>query len=164
MTLYEIDQAILECLDLETGEVVDAEKLEALQISRDRKVENVAKWIKNTKADAAALKAEEDAFKRRRQAAEKRVADLTEFLAFALGGQPYEAADKSVSVKTVKNGGKAPIVFNEDLEFLDPNGLPEQFRKVSVEVDVAAVREALEAGEVLEFAHIGDRGTHLVIK
>lgn len=164
MKLYEIDQAMYECLDAETGEIIDAEQLEALQMERDRKVENVAKWIKNMKSDVAALKAEEESFKRRRQAAENRVKSLTDYLEYALAGQPFESADKSVSIKTVRNGGKAPVVFNEDIEFLDPNGLPERFRKVSIEVDVAAVREALEAGEVLDFAHIGERGSHMVIK
>ena len=33
--LYEIDQAILDCVDLETGEILDPEKLDALQMERD---------------------------------------------------------------------------------------------------------------------------------
>ena len=34
MTLYDIDAAILECVDEETGEIVDVEKLENLLIER----------------------------------------------------------------------------------------------------------------------------------
>ena len=30
MTLYEIDSAIMDCVDEETGEIIDLEKLEAL--------------------------------------------------------------------------------------------------------------------------------------
>ena len=35
MKLYEIDNAILECIDMETGEVIDAEKLDALNMERE---------------------------------------------------------------------------------------------------------------------------------
>ena len=58
MKLYEIDNAILECIDMETGEVIDAEKLDALNIERDAKIENVVLWIKDLKAEAEAIKAE----------------------------------------------------------------------------------------------------------
>ena len=44
MTIFEIDEAILECVDLETGEIIDAERLDALQMERDKKIENVALW------------------------------------------------------------------------------------------------------------------------
>ena len=36
-TLYDIDQAILACIDLETGELIDPERLEALQMERSQK-------------------------------------------------------------------------------------------------------------------------------
>ena len=58
MTIYEIDQAIMECVDLETGEIIDTEQLDKLQMERDAKLENVACWIKDLKAEAEALKAE----------------------------------------------------------------------------------------------------------
>ena len=35
MSLYEIENAILDCVDMETGEIVDCEKLEDLQMERD---------------------------------------------------------------------------------------------------------------------------------
>lgn len=37
MTLYEIDSAIMDCVDEETGEIIDLEKLEALNIERDKR-------------------------------------------------------------------------------------------------------------------------------
>ena len=40
--LYEIDNEILACVDLETGEVIDTERLDALQMEREKKVEAVA--------------------------------------------------------------------------------------------------------------------------
>ena len=58
MTIYEIDQAIMNCVDVETGEIIDTEQLDKLQMERDAKLENVACWIKDLKAEAEALKNE----------------------------------------------------------------------------------------------------------
>ena len=61
-SLYEIDAQILSCIDLETGEVVDIEKLEALQIERAQKIENIALWYKNLLSDAEQYKIEKNNF------------------------------------------------------------------------------------------------------
>lgn len=58
MTLYEIDSAIMDCVDEETGEIIDLEKLEALNIERDKKVEGIALAVKNYAAEAKAIKEE----------------------------------------------------------------------------------------------------------
>ena len=42
MNLYEINSQILNCLDPETGEVMDMDHLEALSMAKAEKVENVA--------------------------------------------------------------------------------------------------------------------------
>ena len=42
-TLYEIEQAIMDCVDLETGEIIDIEKLDQLQMDREVKIENTFK-------------------------------------------------------------------------------------------------------------------------
>lgn len=60
-SIYEIDQQIMQCIDFETGEIVDAEKLNALQIEKDKKIEGIACWIKNLNAEAQNIKAEEQA-------------------------------------------------------------------------------------------------------
>jgi hypothetical protein len=36
MKLYEIDNAIMDCVDMETGEIIDVERLSALQMERDQ--------------------------------------------------------------------------------------------------------------------------------
>ena len=45
-TLYEIESAIYDCVDSETGEVIDEEKLNALMMERSAKLESVALWIR----------------------------------------------------------------------------------------------------------------------
>ena len=54
MKLYEIDEQILNCIDQETGEILDTEKLEQLQIDRNDKIENLILWIKDLKAEEIA--------------------------------------------------------------------------------------------------------------
>ena len=61
-SLYQIDEKILECFDPDTGELLDAEQLESLQMEKTTKLENVALCIKNLNADAAMYKAEKQAF------------------------------------------------------------------------------------------------------
>ena len=99
MTLYEIEQAILECCDMETGEVIDPAKLDALQMERTAKLEGVALWIKNLEADIAAYKAEMASFAERRKVAENKLDGLKRYLTQALGGQKFQTPKCAVSFR-----------------------------------------------------------------
>ena len=86
MNLYEInsklESAFMACIDPETGEVIgDTAELDALQIQRDEKVENIACLIKNLKAEAEAIQNEERKLKSRRQACENHADWLKKYLA-----------------------------------------------------------------------------------
>ena len=85
--LYEIDQAILDCVDLETGEILDPEKLDALQMERERKLEGVALWVKDLKAEAAAVKEEADKLKAREKSLNNKIDGLKNWLMYALNGE-----------------------------------------------------------------------------
>lgn len=103
MKLYEIDNAILECIDMETGEVIDAEKLDALNMERDAKIENVVLWIKDLKAEAEAIKAEKLALAERQKVAENKVDSLKKWVAYALGGQKFSTAKCAVSFRNTES-------------------------------------------------------------
>ena len=103
MKLYEIDNAILECIDMETGEVIDAEKLDALNMERDAKIENVVLWIKDLKAEAEAIKAEKLALAERQKVAENKVESLKKWVAYALGGQKFSTAKCAVSFRNTES-------------------------------------------------------------
>ena len=60
--LYEIQEDILSCIDLKTGEIIDVERLHGLQMERRQKIRNIACWIKNLLADARAYEEEEKSF------------------------------------------------------------------------------------------------------
>lgn len=77
-TLYEIDKSILECFDEESGEVLDAERLDALIMERETKIESVSLWVKNLLSDADAFKVEKEAFAARERAARNKADRLKE--------------------------------------------------------------------------------------
>ena len=99
MTIYEIDQAIMECVDLETGEIIDTEQLDRLQMEREKKLENVACWIKDLKAEAEALKAEKQALAERQRVAENKAESLKKWLAYALQGEKFKTTKCAISFR-----------------------------------------------------------------
>ena len=99
MTIYEIDQAITEGVDLETGEIIDTEQLDKLQMEREKKLENVACWIKELKAEAEALKAEKQALAERQKVAENKAESLKKWLAYVLDGQKFRTSKCAVSFR-----------------------------------------------------------------
>lgn len=103
MKIYEIDreiEALLNEVD-ENGEILfDPEKLEALQMERDRKVENLALAVKNITAEAAAIKAERDALYERQKAAEREAERARKYLEFVLRGEKFETARVAVSYRS----------------------------------------------------------------
>ena len=99
MKLYEIDNAILECIDLETGEIIDTEQLDKLQMERDTKLENVACWIKDLKAEAEALKNEKQALAERQKVAENKAESLKKWLAYALQGEKFKTPKCAISFR-----------------------------------------------------------------
>ena len=99
MTIYEIDQAIMECVDLETGEIIDTEQLDRLQMEREKKLENVACWIKDLKAEAEALKNEKQALAERQRVAENKAESLKKWLAYALQGEKFKTPKCAISFR-----------------------------------------------------------------
>lgn len=137
MRLYEIDEAILNCIDADTGEILDAEKLNSLQIEREKKLENVALWIKNLTSDAEALKAEKQAFAERQKAAENKAESLKKWLTEALAGEKFKTTRVAVSFRKTKRVEVADIWKLDDsfVKYAEPTA------------DKAAIKKAIEAGQ-----------------
>ena len=130
MNLYEIDDAILECVDLETGEIFDAEKFEQLEIERETKIENICCWIKN-------LKAEKDAFAQRQKSAENKMESLKRYISAYLDGEKFKTAKVAVSFRK-----------SESLEILEGANIPDEYlRFKEPEVNKVELKKALKAGE-----------------
>lgn len=151
MNIYEIDSAILACVDSETGEVIDIEKLAELQLAREAKVEGVACWIKNLSANAASIRDEEKRLAERRRALENKVESLKKYLADALGGQSFETAKCRLSFRS-----SAAVSVDDEEVLID--WLTKNYRddclKYSASVDKKAVGRILANGVKVDGAHI----------
>ena len=153
MKLYEIDQAIIDCIDMETGEVINEELLNGLQMERDAKIENVALWIKELKAEAEALKAEKLAFAERQKVAENKMESLKKWLAYALNGEKFKTVRASVTFRTTEK------VEVADIFKLDENYV----RYKDPEADKDAIKKAIKAGQVVAGATLVP-STSVIIK
>lgn len=63
-------------------------------------------------------------------------------------------------LRLVNNGGKAPLVVPTLWKF-DPTQAPERFHRRRIELDLNAIRDAVEAGEQIEGCAIAERGKSL---
>ena len=143
--LYEIDQAILDCVDLETGEIIDPEKLTALQMEREQKLEGVALWVKDLNAEAVAVKEEADKLLTRKRALDNKITSLKMWLLMALEGQKL----KTPRCNVYQTHSQKLAVADEAklIEFLQTLEEPEQFlRFKDPELRKDVIKKALKDG------------------
>ena len=135
-TLYEINEEILNCVDTETGEIIDPEKLSQLQMDFDDKVEGIALWIKDLLSDATAIKAEKDKLAERQRVCENKAKNLKEYLSGFLGGAKFKTSRVAISYRKSKS-----------VDVQDITALPEEYLKYSEPTaNKAEIKKALEAG------------------
>ena len=152
--LYEINadlEQILTQVDEETGELlIDPVALDALTLERTEKLEGMALLVKNWAAEAAAIKAEEDALKERRQRLEKHSARLTQRLQDVLAGEKLETPRVAVSWRKSKSVEIDEAVFWE-------NPAEMFIRYKEPEVNKKAVTDALKDGAVIPGAALVEK-------
>ena len=104
--LFEIRAEIENCVKLdnrdgfvniETGELIDTEALDALKLERDTKIRNIACWIRNLDAEEFALGEQEKIFKNRKQAVHNKKEQLKSYLAAFLNGAKWKNNEVSIS-------------------------------------------------------------------
>ena len=136
--LYEIKQDILDCIDMETGEITDPERLEQLQIDRHEKLRNIAFVAINATADIAAYKEQEKRFKAKRAAAEKTLAWAKETLARELDGQKMKEIEFTISYRP-----------SEAIEIDEGADIPPEFLTMNPVIDKMSLKAALKEGAVI---------------
>ncbi len=133
-----------------------------LETERDSKLDSYAALIAEMLARAEVRKAEAKRMMDLVAVDERRAQLLKERLKWFFETHQLKTVETSrYRISISKNGGKAPLILKPGVL---PNQLPERFQKVSVEPNTNAIRTALEAGEDLSFATLGERGTSLRIK
>ena len=151
--LYEINAAILSCVDLETGEIIDIDQLHELQMEREQKIENVALWYKNLLSDAAQYAAEEAAFKKKKQQAQAQAERVKAYLLDALQGEKYKSARVSIHYSR-----SSRVVVDDVLN------LPPRFvRFAEPEPNKTEIAAAIKNGEEVNGAHL-ESSQSIIIK
>lgn len=140
MKLYEIDQAIMDCLDEETGEIIDLDKLNSLMVEREKKIEGVALWYKNLAAEEEMCKKEKKAFEEREKRANAKKESLKKWITGALEGQKFSTAKCAITFRN-----------SEQVLMMDDATIPKEFQRIktSVEPDKDAIKAALKNGQII---------------
>ena len=154
MTLYEIAQEMATLIDPETGEIRDFEAFEELQMAREEKIDNTAKWIIELEAEAKMVKERADELTERARATKKKAERLREFLQEYLQGEKRKTADYTIGYRRTE----AVEITDEDravawlMEHRE-DALTYQAPKISK----TAVKEILKAGEEVPGAELVER-------
>lgn len=103
MSIYDIDDAILSIVDMETGEIEDEKRFDELQMERTKKVENIGCFYKNLAAEAKAMREEEANIAQRRKAVENKAERIKNLLVYALKGEKFESPKLRCSYRKSKS-------------------------------------------------------------
>lgn len=162
-TLYELTteyQALLELGDSDDPEDQEAfeNTLEGLNYELELKADDYAVVIMQLNGRSDMIGKEIERLTKIQKAIDGNVSRMKERLQYAMEQTgKTEIKTPLHTFKLVKNGGKAPLV-------LDEQNVPDSFKKVVLEIDKTRIREALEDGQEFTWARIGERGQHLRIK
>ena len=130
----------------------------------EAKIDNYIRYIRHLEAVAAARQEESDRLHQLVQSSMSKVASMKQALKDGLkilGKPKLSTPHHEISVR--KNGGKEPLIIEPSA---NPENLDQGWVKIVVtkRIDTDLIRQALENGEVLDFAHLGQRGDHLSIR
>ena len=157
MTIWEIDNAISELIDPETGELLDFEKFEELSLERDSKIENMACWVVNMTAEAKAIREQEKVLADRRKALENKSERLKDYLDKILGGEKFKTAKVAVSYRKTSS-----IEVDEGFVDWALENAPQLLTYKTPEPSKAAIKDYLANAEC-EYARLS-AGQSMTIK
>lgn len=149
--LYEIDldiqKAIEDGIDQETGEILDdklSETLDALDKERDDKIEAVGLYRKDILAEADAVKAEADNLSARYKSLIGKADSLKKYITKALDGEKFKTPRLSVSYRK-----------SDSVSITDEKIIPLEYMKFKdPEPSKADIKKALKAGKEVPGAEL----------
>ena len=159
-TLFEIVDDMKELYELATDPEVDPkvfeDTLEGLIGMLEVKSWGYVNVIKQLDMEAKQAKEVSKMFADKAKVRENNIKRMKEALQTALEAQDKtEMVAGAFTIKLQKNGGVQPLVITGDV--------PQNMTKVIIEPDTDKIREYLKDNEV-EWAHLEERGKHIVIK
>lgn len=150
--------ALLTDADEEDQQVVE-DTLEGVKFEIEKKSEGYLTILERLDMELSAAEKQKEFWTKVVEARKKGKKWMLQHLTDAmmmLGTDEIQAGAKKF--KLVNNGGKLPLVLDENKE------IPQSYMKVILEPDKDKIRADLEKGEILDFAYIGERGKHIKIK
>lgn len=159
MKLYEYDD-IIETLyraaengdgiDPETGMVFDITQLDALEMERDKKIENVLLYAEQQKAEAKEI----DEYIKRLQARSRAKKNTAESIKEWLISRMQEREQAKFETKRIR--AVLRVITANKTVITDETALPPQYLRTKIEPDAAAIKAALKAGENVPGAMLTD--------
>ena len=131
LSLYEINEKILNFryeIDEETGEILNIDELDELNMAFDEKIENLCLYAKSLRAEVSAIKDEEKNLKERREAKERKADNIEDYISRNLQGKKFETARVKVSWRK-----------SESVEILNEDAVPERL------LDIQVVRKPMKS-------------------
>ena len=159
--LYEIVGELQDFINTNEGledEQAYKDTLEALQGELDDKVSQWARCIKNMEAERNAVKEEADRLTKRAKTIDNQVTHMKDtLLMFLKAARRTEAGDTVLKVK-IKRASVAPLELD-----IPPEEVPDEYKKVVIEVDKSAIKDAIKHGTEFSWAHMGERREYINI-
>lgn len=158
--LYQLNQAWQELANMLYQDDVDEQMildtLESIEGDIEDKADNYAYIIAEIKNDVNACKAEKTRLEKRQKNLENRENRLKNYLADIMrntGKTNFKTQLHTFRIQ--KNGGKRALTIDGDV--------PKEYTKTIVENDTDKIRQALESGKELSFAHLEPQSESLRI-
>lgn len=138
--------------------------LESIEGEFDMKAENIAVFIKEIKAEADLLKAEEQSLRKRRQTKERQIDSLKTYLLTQMQEIGKSKIDTQKALISIRNNAPS-LVVDDELSFIrwaeqNNDGL---LKYSMPEIRKSDVKKAVKAGDEIPFVHM-EKSTSVIIK
>ena len=153
MTLYEINEAIRNFkweVDEETGEILNVDELDKLNLAKEEKIEAIGILIKECKAEGEAIKAEIANLTARLKRNVKRMESLLDYMRYALQGESFKTARVQATFRR-----------SQKVEILDENVIPDEFMKIETKRTPVKdlIKKAIKSGKEVKGAELVENST-----
>lgn len=147
MTFREIDERLASLVDPETGEILDIDDFELLQMERDKKAENMALWVLDLQDEVNALTDEINRLKDKKTSAEKKIASLKHYLPVITRGEKLKTPLISVSYRNCES---VEVLNKEEvIDWAQKHDRDDILKYSEPEISKSAVKKLIADGQTV---------------
>ena len=152
MTFREIDEKLTALIDSETGEILDIDAFESLQMERDKKAENMALWVLDLQDEVNAISDEINRLRDKKTAAENKITSLKRYLPVITHGEKLKTPLISVSYR---NYDSVEVLDKKEvIDWAEKNHRDDILKYAEPEVSKTAVKRLIAEGQKIPGAMI----------